>query len=42
MTLLDFAEFLQVIANQKDRASLYDDENDMSTSIIIIIQRRSI
>ncbi len=29
---LDFAEFLQVIDNQKDRAALYDDESDMSMS----------
>ncbi|RHY97665.1 hypothetical protein DYB37_011023 [Aphanomyces astaci] len=27
-----FAEFLQVIDNQKDRAALYNDESDMSTN----------
>lgn len=30
-TILDFAEFLQVIDNQKDRAAMYDDDSDMST-----------
>ncbi|OQR99181.1 EF hand-containing protein [Achlya hypogyna] len=27
---IDFAEFLQVIDNQKDRAAMYNDESDMS------------
>lgn len=27
---LDFAEFLQVIDNQKDRAAMYEDDSDMS------------
>ena len=31
IVVADFAEFLQVIDNQKDRAALYDDESDMST-----------
>lgn len=26
----DFAEFLQVIDNQKDRAAMYEDDSDMS------------
>lgn len=28
--VVDFAEFLQVIDNQKDRAAMYEDDSDMS------------
>lgn len=31
---IDFAEFLQVIDNQKDRAALYDDESDMIDAFV--------
>lgn len=31
---IDFAEFLQVIDNQKDRAALYDDESDMVDAFV--------
>lgn len=30
----DFAEFLQVIDNQKDRAAMYEDDSDMSASTV--------
>jgi hypothetical protein len=29
--VVDFAEFLQVIDNQKDRAAMFEDDSDMST-----------
>ncbi|ETV81080.1 hypothetical protein, variant [Aphanomyces astaci] len=31
---IDFAEFLQVIDNQKDRAALYNDESDMIDAFV--------
>ncbi|CCI45691.1 hypothetical protein ABG067_005145 [Albugo candida] len=31
---IDFAEFLQVIDNQKDRAAMYDDDSDMIDAFV--------
>ncbi|TMW57373.1 hypothetical protein Poli38472_003298 [Pythium oligandrum] len=31
---IDFAEFLQVIDNQKDRAAMFEDDSDMSTNVL--------
>ena len=36
--MLDFAEFLQVIDNQKDRAAMFEDDSDMSKIFAMKLQ----